>query len=327
MSNRCEMPVASGADAASVPWDEINANDWRPWSMQKPANAPGMWCQRGWFHGSGASNAKIECIVCYSEPDSHTEADLEHWTSCRRCSALWCNGCMEAMYNRARDDADEEVELTCPQCRKPVPEMQDEARLERLVAKVRERPPYAPPVGVLSPSRVREFCARVIMDYENLVSELVHLCKATPGGLPYFTMPTEAVARIMSRDDGLVGLVKGLQGAQADSKLRRALRAGDYAGAAAVVVRGYGFWLQNLEKEASGAVVLQQLHDNLSCWWGIPLGHPDGRVNPNGFDGRHAKDLTNLLARLVAKCREKEKEEAAPKPAAAAPRAKRRKRS
>ena len=102
------------------------------------------------------------------------------------------------------------------------------------------------------------------MDYENLVSELVHLCKATPGGLPYFTMPTEAVARIMSRDDGLVGLVKGLQGAQADSKLRRALRAGDYAGAAAVVVRGYGFWLQNLEKEASGAVVLQQLHDNLS---------------------------------------------------------------
>ena len=74
------------------------------------------------------------------------------------------------------------------------------------------------------------------MDYENLVSELVHLCKATPGGLPYFTMPTEAVARIMSRDDGLVGLVKGLQGAQADSKLRRALRAGDYAGAAAVVV-------------------------------------------------------------------------------------------
>ena len=170
------------------------------------------------------------------------------------------------------------------------------------------------------------------MDYENLVSELVHLCKATPGGLPYFTMPTEAVARIMSRDDGLVGLVKGLQGAQADSKLRRALRAGDYAGAAAVVVRGYGFWLQNLEKEASGAVVLQQLHDNLSCWWGIPLGHPDGRVNPNGFDGRHAKDLTNLLARLVAKCREKEKreekeKEAAPKPAAASPRAKRRKRS
>ena len=36
-----------------------------------------------------------------------------------------------------------------------------------------------------------------------------------------------------------------------------------FAGAAAVVVRGYGFWLQNLEKEASGAVVLQQLHDNL----------------------------------------------------------------
>ena len=86
MAGRCDTPVASGADAASVPWDEINANDWRPWSMQKPANAPGMWCQRGWFHGSGASNAKIECIVCYSEPDSHTEADLEHWTSCRRCS-------------------------------------------------------------------------------------------------------------------------------------------------------------------------------------------------------------------------------------------------
>jgi len=319
MAGRCDTPVASGADAASVPWDEINANDWRPWSMQKPANAPGMWCQRGWFHGSGASNAKIECIVCYSEPDSHTEADLEHWTSCRRCSALWCNGCMEAMYNRARDDADEEVELTCPQCRKPVPEMQDEARLERLVAKVRERPPYAPPVGVLSPSRVREFCARVIMDYENLVSELVHLCKATPGGLPYFTMPTEAVARIMSRDDGLVGLVKGLQGAQADSKLRRALRAGDYAGAAAVVVRGYGFWLQNLEKEASGAVVLQQLHDNLSAL----TAH--ARIE---FDPTPAKDLANLLARLVAKCREKEKEkEAAPKPAAAAPRVKRRKRS
>ena len=67
----------------------------------------------------------------------------------------------------------------------------------------------------------------------------------------------------MSRDDGLVGLVKGLQGAQATQETRRPLRAGDYAGAAAVVVRGYG-WLQNLEKEASGAVVLQQLHDNLS---------------------------------------------------------------
>ena len=75
------------------------------------------------------------------------------------------------------------------------------------MAKVRERPPYAPPVGVLAAPRVREFCARVIMDYENLVSELVHLCKATPGGLPYFTMPTEAVARFMSRDDGLVDVV------------------------------------------------------------------------------------------------------------------------
>ena len=92
-----------------------------------------------------------------------------------------------------------------------------------------------------------------------------------------------------------------------------------------MVVRGYGFWLQNLEKEASGAVVLQQLHDNLSK---LPmLEHPDGRISLRGFDGTHAKDLTNLLARLVAKCREKEKEEAAPKPAAAAPRAKRRKRS
>ena len=130
-------------------------------------------------------------------------------------------------------------------------------------------------------------------------------------------MSTEAVARIMSRDDGLVGLVKGLQGAQADSKLRRALRAGDYAGAAAVVVRGYGFWLQNLEKEASGAVVLQQLHDNLSAL----TAH--ARIE---FDPTPAKDLANLLARLVAKCREKEKE-AAPKPAAAAPRVKRRKRS
>ena len=132
-------------------------------------------------------------------------------------------------------------------------------------------------------------------------------------------MPTGAVARIMSRDDGLVGLVKGLQGAQADSKLRRALRAGDYAGAAAVVVRGYGFWLQNLEKEASGAVVLQQLHDNLSAL----TAH--ARIE---FDPKPTKDLANLLAHLVAKCREKEKEkEAAPKPAAAAPRAKRRKRS
>ena len=247
--------------------------------------------------------------MCYSEPDSHTEADLEHWTSCRRCSALWCNGCMEAMYNRARDDADEEVELTCPQCRKPVPEMQDEARLERLVAKVREEPPYAPPVGVLAAPRVREFCARVIMDYENLVSERpplqgdarrAALLYDADGGRGAHHEPRRRPRRPGQGAAGRAGQTP---------KLRRALRAGDYAGAAAVVVRGYGFWLQNLEKEASGAVVLQQLHDNLSAL----TAH--ARIE---FDPTPAKDLANLLARLVAKCREKEKE-AAPKPAAAAP--------
>lgn len=309
----CAPAGDAGAVASPPPWDELDANDWRPWSMQKPVRTPGLWCQRGWFHLNVPQDGKPECIVCYSEPDDTAESGLEHWTSCRQCSAFWCNSCMEAMYNRVRDEQElDDVELTCPQCRKPVPEMQDDARLERLRRVVRERPPYAPPLEVLkSAERQKEFCARVIMDYENLVSELVHLCKAQPGGLPYFTMPTEAVARILSRDESVVGLVKSLQGQSADQKLRRCLRGGDFSGAAAIVIKGYGFWLQNLERGASSAAVLQELLDHLRS------------VDAAATPPMPVKELIAVLDRIVKNAREKEN---AAQPAAA-PAGKRRKRA
>ena len=115
---------------------------------------------------------EVECIVCYNTTEP-TEGGLSDWHHCRTCSAMWCDGCMEKMYYEARDNDEYERELRCPQCRKSVAEMQAEARLERFVE------------GLGTDAKT----ASVLLAYENLLTEAVHLCEAQTDGMPYYSLP------------------------------------------------------------------------------------------------------------------------------------------
>ena len=136
---------------------------------------------------------------------------------------MWCDACMEAMYNTARDEQEHEAELQCPQCRKSVGEMQIEARKER----------------VLAAFECSDENACLLLMYENLLSELIRLCVADEDGLPFYTVPREAAARILSRDVACDIVLTMQGGSSVLSRLTRLLRATDYAGAVALVLRGY----------------------------------------------------------------------------------------
>lgn len=179
-----------------------------PWSMRGlESEQPTM-----------SRNEEVTCIVCY---ETDTEKS-DSWHHCKVCSAIWCDSCMASMYDTARDHDSDEVELCCPQCRSSIANMQRDARLGRITA------------GVGCSDEV----AHVLMDYENLLTEVVHLAECEAGGMPYFTMPIEAVARIMARDT-ICDVVDAMQGREAGTRLRRNMRSADMASCFAVGVEGY----------------------------------------------------------------------------------------
>ena len=147
---------------------------------------------------------------------------------------------MEKMHDVARDH-EEDVELSCPQCRGSIAGMQLQGRLGRITA--------ADGLGCTE-EQAHEFVA-----YENLLSELVHLCECDETGLPYFTMPAAIVARVMARDE-ICEIVDAKQGAAAGTRLRRMMRAEDYAAAFALTLQGCAAVLRasNSAPRASGLV-------------------------------------------------------------------------
>ena len=163
-----------GADPLAVQWRAMASSRTQegdgegagacfiPWSMRQP------------FPGARARPHDISCIVCFAEQG----ADVD-WHGCRTCSAAWCDDCMAQMHDAARDHEDD-VELSCPQCRGSIAGMQMQGRLERITA--------ADGLGCT------EEQAHEVVAYENLLSELVHLAQCDASGLPYFTQPAATVA-------------------------------------------------------------------------------------------------------------------------------------
>ena len=178
----------------------------------------------------------VSCIVCYDETDC---SNLSDWHHCRTCSAMWCDSCMEAMYNRARDSRDEEVVLSCPQCRKSVADMQLEARIERMIE---------------AHDCTEDVCFSLLA-YENLLTETLHMCESWDNGVPHYTLPLEAAARVLSRDE-VCSIIGEFQGSDGEGSLRRCLRSGDLVGAAIIVLRGYVGVLGKISQDAA----LVELH-------------------------------------------------------------------
>lgn len=162
------------------------------------------------------------CIVCYEETEG-TQTGLADWHHCRQCTAMWCDTCMEAMYNKVRDDEEMDEELKCPQCRKPVADMQLEARVAR----------------ILDFFNCSEADSSKLLMYEGLLSELVHVCESLEDGMPYYTLPRQVAARALSRESSMCDVVREAEGTSAGTRLGRMLRGGEYAGATVLVIRGY----------------------------------------------------------------------------------------
>ena len=118
---------------------------------------------------------------------------------------------MEAMYDTARDHEDQEVELSCPQCRGSIANMQLSQRLDRWMR--------ASPAGI----GCSEEAAHELIAYENLIAETVHLCECEDDGHPYFMWSPSEVARVMSRDE-ICNVVEARQGRASGNSLRRMLR-------------------------------------------------------------------------------------------------------
>lgn len=212
----------------------------QPWSIKQPPRSDGLWSTAGWFMEDVP--AEVHCIVCYAETDRDHLAD---WHHCTRCSAMWCDACMAGMYDRARDDADQEVDFSCPQCRKNIGEMQFESRLTR--------------IDEAFGNAERAFIINYIA-YENLLSDTVHLCECDADGRPYYMVKPEQAARVMARDE-LCDIVKTVQGSMASTRLRRMLRAGDFGNAAALVMEGFAKLLKQTGKPAAHAILLRTAYD------------------------------------------------------------------
>ena len=199
----------SGADSSAA------ALHYVPWSMREEhashAKSGGSDAlQSGGSDALARDGQPASCIVCFETEETKPGVD---WHGCCTCSACWCDPCMAAMFDTARDHEDD-VELTCPQCRGSIADMQEQSRRARIK-------------GSLECS---EETARDIVAYENLLTEVVHLCECEETGLPYFTIPAETVSWIMSRDP-ICTIVQDKQGPAEGTRLRRMLRASDYPGA------------------------------------------------------------------------------------------------
>ena len=208
-----------------------------PYSMQRPVatSAGELWSAAGWYMHNVP--AEVSCIVCFTETEGN-ERGLGCWHHCRVCSAIWCDPCMERMYYVARDEAGE---LRCPQCRGSIGDMQLGARIERVTENL----------GCADPGK-----ARLIVEYENLLAELIHLCEAQADGMPHYTVAPEDVARIFSRAPECEAL-REIQGSADVTWLRRLLRDADVARAASMVLHGYAQLLRATVPAAAVTKVLR----------------------------------------------------------------------
>ena len=114
------------------------------------------------------------------------------------------------------------MELTCPQCRGSMANMQLQSRLKCLSAFI----------------GCSEEAAMAVIAYENLLTEVIHLCECEEDGLPYFTSPVGAVSRVMARDE-LCDIVDDEQGHGEGTRLRRMLRGENFADAFVLALEGY----------------------------------------------------------------------------------------
>ena len=213
-----------------------------PWSMRQPDERPAnsVWSSAGWYMENVP--AEVACIVCFAE-STGTQEGLARWHHCRTCSAMWCDSCMEGMYNVARDDEHKEMELLCPQCRKNIALMQFEARQERIMALCADAD-----------------AADVLLRYENLLTECIRLTECRENGMPFYTLPLEASARILSRDE-MCDVVLDFQGRKEAARLGRLLRGADFVGAAMLVLRGY--LLHGCVSPASAVAILDATAEEL----------------------------------------------------------------
>jgi len=215
-----------------------------PFSMQTNSSQPSVSQSKrlglGWH-----ARQELMCIVCYDTEKTAT-AD---WHHCYTCTAMWCDACMAAMYETARDHFDD-VELSCPQCRGSIPEMQLTTRTRRLTD--------AAPAGLGCSDAV----ARELIAYENLLVETVHLCQCEVDGRPHFLLPPACVARVMSRD-AVCDIVGEKQGAVSAAKLRRMLRFEDYSGVMDVALDGYTSVLRDGAKVPSVVRFLEWMKKDL----------------------------------------------------------------
>ena len=215
--------------------------------------------------------ADANCIVCFETAISAPHTD---WHRCRHCTAVWCERCMEQMYNAAMQHEDGDVELSCPQCRRSIAGMQHDGRVKRVTERI----------------RCSETVANRIIGYENVTTELVHLCACEEDGSPYFMMPSGAVARIMSRD-AICDVVEQVQGKRALEQLRRNLRSERYDAAWELVVVGY---LSVLKREAALSTILpflELMRQDLSRLVD---------ATPAPATGRGGRDRRAELCRLLA---------------------------
>ena len=222
----------SGADSSAATLHYV------PWSMREEH---ALHAKSGGSDALARDGQPASCIVCFETEETKPGVD---WHGCRTCSACWCDPCMAAMFDTARDHEDD-VELTCPQCRGSIADMQEQSRLARIK-------------GSLECS---EETARDIVEYENLLTEVVHLCECEETGLPYFTIPAETVSWIMSRDP-ICTVVQNKQGHAEGTRLRRMLRASDYPGAFSLALHGLARVLRGAAPSA--LPFLEEIATNLS---------------------------------------------------------------
>ena len=161
---------------------------------------------------------ELSCIVCYETDQTQST----EWHHCQTCNAKWCDSCMEAMFDTARDHEDPDVDLVCPQCRGSIAGMQQRSRTARIIDGM----------------GCTEEVAADLIAFEDLLTEVVRLCDCRPDGRPYFMKPVSAVARVMSRDE-ICDVVGRKMGQVHDAQLRRSIRAEDFAGGIALLLEGY----------------------------------------------------------------------------------------
>ena len=231
-------PIMAGSSSQQ---EAANVTAFAPWSMRVPDEKARV--QFSSIYWPQQQPEDISCIVCY---DNIGETSQTQWHHCRVCSGMWCDACMENMFNTVRDSEDHNAELSCPQCRTSVGEMQMLSRVARYTEHL----------------ACTEDEARFLVLFENLFTEMVHLAECAPDGQPYFMLAPSAVARIMSRDQ-FCDVITESQDHAAGTRLRRMLRAERYGDCAAMALEGYAAALRAIASVPSALPYLELIASDL----------------------------------------------------------------